>query len=625
VIEEEWISSLRKRGNEREVLRSFLRHVLPLLRPYKWKQFEILVYLLLAAAFNIAQPYSIKIIIDRLTFQVRGNPAGAGTGTVFLATQLPLLLLLLGLYVVNGVVSLRRAYAVNWLNQNILNTLQVKMYAHLQRLQHSFYVSAKIGDIMSRLNSDLDNVQSALSQVTNKALYRGFTIVGAVTALVMLTRKSPELAIPILLIIPLFAWSYYALRSRNKQASREQRQRVGQTMAAVQEHLSAQAVIKAFGMEEGFLSDYRRRIWTLQKSKMRLAMLSAITDLSEDMTTGLAQLIVFGVGGYLVLRDSGHGLGVGDLAALLVLVKSIFGPIASISGIGQTMQQATGSLERVFELFQEPVTIADKPEASHLPPLAKAIRFENISFGYGGDRLALNDVSLTIPAGEHVAIVGSSGSGKSTLVNLLLRFWDPESGRVLFDENDLRDATLASLRGEIGLVFQETFIFNTTLRANIAMGRPEATDAEIIDAAKAARLDGFVQSLPAGYDTVPGENGSRLSVGQKQRIAIARTFLRNPPILILDEATSALDAKTEAEILETLSDLTKGRTTISVTHRISQAATTDRIFVMDGGRLVEQGVHLELLHAGGLYQKLYEQASGFASSDLQREAALSPA
>ena len=614
VMEEEWLSRIRRKPDDGSLLRSFLHQILPLLKPYKWKQIEILVYLLLAAGYNVVQPYAIKIVIDRLTAQVRRHPGGAEAGPIFLHILGPFILLLLGINVVNGIVSLRRAYTVNWLNQNILNTLQLRMYAHLQRLGHNFYIKAKIGDIMARLSDDLDNVQSALSQLTNKALYQSFTLVGALSALFLLTRKSPTLAVPILAIIPLFAVYYAALRKRNKQASRDQRRSVGQAMADVQQHLSAHALIKAFGLEERTIADYRLRIQNLQKSKLRLALLNAMTDLSEDATTALAQLIIFGVGGYLVLKGGGRGLGVGDLSALLVLVKSIFSPIASLAGVGQTLQQATGAMERVSELFDEPVTISEKPDAVELAPLSREITLEAVSFRYGGERAALCDVSLTIPAGQHVAIVGFSGGGKSSTVNLLMRFWDPEEGSVCFDGHDLRDVTLASLRGQIGLVFQETFIFDTTLRENIALARPGATDAEIVAAARAAQLDSFIQTLPAGYDTIPGENGASLSVGQKQRIAIARVFLRNPRILILDEATSALDPKTEAGILETLAELTKGRTTISVTHRIAQAVSADRIYVLDSGKLVEQGTHDTLQNAGGLYQKLYEEASGFVTS-----------
>ncbi len=613
VLEEEWLARVRRRANEGSLLRSFLRQVLPLLKPYRWKQIEILVYLLLAAGYNVFQPYAIKIVIDRLTAQVRLHPALAAAGPIFVNTLGPFLLLLLAINVVNGIVSLRRAYTVNWLNQNVLNTLQVQMYAHLQHLGHGFYAKAKIGDLMARLSDDLDAVQSALSQLTNKALYQSFTLIGALSALFLLTRKSPLLAIPILAIIPLFALSYAALRTRNKQASREQRRQVGQAMSDVQQHLSAHALIKAFGLEKRTISDYRARVKALQRSKLRLAVLSALTDLSEDATTALAQLIIFGLGGYMVLRGGGRGLGVGDLSALLVLVKSIFSPIASLAGIGQTLQQATGAMERVSELMEEPVTVCDKPGAKALAPLTSEIRLEHVTFRYGGERPALRDVSLTIPAGEHVALVGFSGGGKSSIVNLLMRFWDPEEGRVCFDGQDLREVTLASLRGQIGLVFQETFIFDTTLRENIGLARPAATDAEIVEAAKAAQIDTFIRSLPAGYDTIPGENGASLSVGQKQRIALARVFLRNPRVLILDEATSALDPKTEAGILETIAELARGRTTISVTHRIAQAITADRIYVMDSGRLVEQGTHATLVQAGGLYQKLYEEASGFVT------------
>ena len=612
VLEEEWLVRLSRHVNATDTFRAFIRQILPLLKPYRWKQVEIFVYLILAGGYNIVQPYAIKVFVDRMSRELRDGSAATDPGHIFSHLLGPFLLLLFCLYVVNGIVSLRRAYTVNWLNQNVLNTLQVRMYSHMQHLAHSFYLKAKIGDLMTRLNDDLDNVQSALSQVTNKALYQVFTLIGAIIALVILTHKSPILAVSILSILPLFAINYAVLRTRNKQASREQRRRVGQTMADVQQHLTAYAVIKAFRMEDKTISDYKVRIQGLQQSKLRLALLSALTDLSEDTATALAQLVIFGVGGYLVIRDGGHGLGVGDLAALLVLAKSIFSPVASLAGIGQSMQQATGAMERVSELFNETVTITDKPEATILPLLSQSLSLDNVTFRYGGERSALCDATLTIPAGQHVAIVGPSGSGKSSFVNLLMRFWDPEEGSVMFDGHDLRDITIASLRDQIGLVFQDTFVFDTTLRDNIGIGRPGATDAEIAEAAKAAQLDEFIKSLPDGYDTISGENGSRLSGGQRQRIAIARAYLRNPRLLILDEATSALDTQTEAGILDTLKGLVKGRTTISVTHRIAQAAVADLIIVLDAGKVVEQGTHSTLMNAGGMYQKLYEEASGFA-------------
>jgi len=265
-------------------------------------------------------------------------------------------------------------------------------------------------------------------------------------------------------------------------------------------------------------------------------------------------------------------------------------------------------------LLDEPLTIADGPDAVPLVPLHNEIRLERVSFGYD-DRPVLRDLSLTIPAGQHVAIVGPSGAGKSTLLNLLLRFWDPTEGRLLVDGQDLRDLQLASLRGQIGVVLQDPFIFDTTLRENIALGRPEATDAEIVAAARGARLHESISPLPAGYDTVVGERGVRMSGGQRQRLAIARALLRQPSLLILDEPTSALDAQTEREILDTLTELAQGRTTISITHRLSLAATADRIFVLADGRLVEQGSHAELVRAGGLYRRMYDEQTSHLTRD----------
>ncbi len=609
VLEEEWLRSIGRSRKATDAFVPFLKLIIPEIRPYKWKQIEILVYLILAAAFNVVQPYAIKIFIDRIGAELKSSTiSSAGVMAAFVQHLIPFLIILAVIYILNGLVTLRRAYTVNWLNQNVLNSLQIRMYAHLQRLSHRFYNNARIADLMSRISDDLDNVQSALSQVTNKALYQVFTVVGALIALLMLTRKSPVLAGLIICIIPLFAANYVALRTRNKQASRDQRKRVSQAMTVLLQDLQAHALIKAFTMENPMLIEYKRRVAALQKSKLKLALLGALTDLSEDMTTALAQLVVFGVGGYLVLKSHGIAPSVGDLAAVLLLVKTIFSPIASLSGIGQTIQQATGSMERVSELLNEPVTIFDKPEAAILPELKADIRFENVVFGY--DRPALNDLSLTIPACKHVAIVGPSGAGKSTIVSLLLRFWDVDSGQILYDGKDVRDVTLESLRSQIGLVFQETYILDTTLRANIVIGRPDATDEEVAAAAKAAQLDAFIETLPSGYDTVLGENGSKLSVGQKQRIAIARVFLKNPPILILDEATSALDASKEAGVLETLSVLAKGRTTISITHRIVQAASADYVFVINGGQLQQEGTHSELIAVPGLYADLYQQSSG---------------
>lgn len=610
VLEENWLNSLQPPRGKTDAFRALLQRLLPRLRPYRSRQLEILVYLALAAACNVATPLVVKYFLkDFQAFLKQSHPTPGDAVFYFNSVVLRFVGALVCIYALSALVSLRRADAVNRLNQRVLNSLQLEIFAHLQRLPHSFYSHAKMGDLMTTLTGDLDNVQSALSQLTNKSLYQIFLLVGGGIGLFLTTGFS-VLTLLILLIVPLFALAYTGLRARNKAASREQRRQVGQVATAAQEYLSAYPVIKAFGMEDRTIAAFDTRIQAQRRSKLRLARLDALTDISEDLATALAQLVILGVGGYLMLVHRHAGIHMEDLVASLLLVKYIIGPVASLSGVGQTIQQASGSMDRINELLEEPITIADLPGAKPLPPLSQEIRLERVTFGYHAGHPILHDLSLTIPAGTHAAIVGPTGCGKSTVLNLLVRFWDPDSGRILFDGHDLCDATLASLRDQIGLVLQDTFLFDTTVRDNIAVGRPEATDAEIREAARAARLGGDIEAMPEGYDTVLGERGVRMSGGQRQRLAIARAILRSPRVLILDEPTSALDAQTETGILETLSTLKQGRTVITVTHRLSWAKEADRIFVLDAGRLVEQGSHSELVSGGGLYQKLHEEQMG---------------
>ncbi|HZO90932.1 MAG TPA: ATP-binding cassette domain-containing protein [Chthonomonadaceae bacterium] len=611
VLEEAWLAGLRRRAGGEGALRSLLPALLQELKPYRWRQAEILVYLLWVAAFKFVEPAALQVFVnflqhksDKSEIKLLGYhvPIQSIGSSHFL---LYFLVTLAVLYLLNGGVTLRRAHAVNWLNLHVLNNLQERMFAHLQRLSHSYYGEAKIGDLVARNSDDIKNIKQVLSQFTDKGLVQIFTLLGAVFALFSIGWGKWWLIGLVLAVLPLFAISFVALRTRNKQASREQSKRTAETLNLLQENLSAHAVIKAFCLEKMSIAAYRARLKAQRKAAMRLARLSALLDLNEDTATALAQLIIFGVG-------AKTDIGIASLVALMPIIKSLFGPIASLSGMGQTIQQASGAMERVTELLHEPVAIAEKPDAKPLPPLSRDIRLENITFSYNGRRTILRDLNLTIPAGSHVAFVGPSGCGKTTILSLIMRFWDPDQGRVLLDGHDLRDGTLASLRSQIGYVFQDTFIFDTTVRENIALGRLDATDAEIAAAARAARLESFINSLPAGYDTVV--TGARMSGGQRQRIGIARAILRAPRLLILDEATSALDAKTEAEIQETLMEVAKGQTTISVTHRLSWAAGADWIFVLDNGQVVEQGRHADLLALGGLYRKLYEEQNSHAGS-----------
>jgi ABC-type multidrug transport system fused ATPase/permease subunit len=587
-LEEAWLASLRRSGGT-AVLRSFFRHVVPLLRPYWPRELEVLGYMLVEMLYGLAIPLSSKWLVD----------------TVIPARSVQLLLFfvlaLLGMYVLDALIGMRRVYVSESINQRLLMNLQERMFSHLQRLPHAFYSEAKVGDIMSRLTHDVFSVEAALAQVTGVGVFLGLKAL--VTAVVLIVL-SPILGAVVLFVVPLFAVSYFVLRSKLQTASYEAQKVAGEVASVTQENLSAHPVVKAFGLEGRAVASYHARLLSAFKVGLRLTMIGALFETSMGLATTFGQLVVLGVGGYLII--TGH-ITVGTLLAFIGLLASLFIPIAMLSSAGHTLQSASGALDRVSELLEAPVSITDAEAAVPLPPLTREIRLEHVTFGYASPRAVLVDVTLTIPAGRHIAIVGPSGSGKSTLVNLLLRFWDVGEGAILADGQDIRGVSLESLRGQIGVVFQDTFVFDTTVRENIGIGRLGASDEEVVATAKAAQLDSYVDSLPAGYDTVLGERGVRMSGGQRQRLAIARALLRDPRILILDEATSALDAQTESEILESLMRLASGRTTISVTHRLSLAALADHIFVLDQGRLVEEGPHGELVKAGGLYQRLYQE------------------
>jgi len=595
-LEEAWLVTFRELTGSRQAFRQLFQYLMPLIRPYWLRWLEIAFYMIFGVAFTLALPFSFKYLFDTVLPDGRTR------------TLVIFVVVLFGIFLVNTLVGMRRAYASSWVNQRILLGLQQQMFERLQRLSHRFYGRAKVGDLMSRLSHDLDTVNEAMTAVITQGVFLIVTGVGAAIAAIYL---SPLLGALILVVVPLFSVSYVLLLSRLQRASLAVQTKFGEVLSVTQENLSAQQVIKAFGLEQRAVSNYRAYIGGLFGSILRLVVLGSLFEASIGMAVTVGQLLVIGVGGYLVIQGN---LTLGTLVAFVGLMPSLFQPITQLAGVGQTVQRATGAMERVLEVLNEPIEIEDREGARDLPPLEREITFDRVTFGYEPARTILDEVAFTIPAGTHTAIVGPSGSGKSTMVNLLLRFWDPDEGRVLFDGGDIRDGSLATVRGQIGLVFQDTFIFDTTLRENIAIGREGASDRDVAEAASAARLDSFIEALPAGFDTVLGERGVRMSGGQRQRLAIARALLRDPSILVLDEATSALDAQTESEILETLVVLAKGRTTISITHRLSLAAMADRILVLDEGRLVEEGSHSDLVGAGGLYQRLYEEQTGYATA-----------
>jgi ATP-binding cassette subfamily B protein len=594
-IERAWHKSLR--ATQPGGIFRFLRLSSVYLRPHALKVVEIVVYLALASLFTTGLAVIQRILFDRAL----PGPNGPGSLRVLVVVMAALV----GGFLLVSLTSLREGYLMAWVSERVIQTIRMRIFANLQRLHPGFFQQVQSGDILSRMTSDLQAIEFALTGALAQGVRLALTFVLAVAAIF---AQDWKLALIAMAGMPLFFVTGRWLGPAAARASFERQQNLGDATSVLQENLSAQPVVKAFGLQDYENRKYTLSLNTLFRSSIRLTFLSSIFGLSANSIASGIQLLVLGLGGYLVLEGN---LTTGTLIAFLGLVSQIISPVQNSSQILQSLQQATGAMDRVEELMRARPQIVDRPNARRLGPLAQGIRFESVGFSYTPQQPTLLNLSLEIPAGASVALVGPSGCGKSTVLNLIMRFYDPQQGRVSFDGVDLRDATLDSVRGQMGVVFQDNFLFNTTIRENIRLGRLDATDAEVEEAARAAEIHDLILSLPQGYDTVVGERGSRLSGGQRQRVAIARAIIRNPAILLLDEATSALDPRTEAAINDTLDRLARGRTTIAVTHRLSSVVNADRIYVLDRGALVEQGTHDELVQRGGLYARLWQEQGGF--------------
>ncbi|HLH26421.1 MAG TPA: ABC transporter transmembrane domain-containing protein [Chloroflexota bacterium] len=594
-LNDEWIATVARLVGSQVSLTDFFRRLLPYVKPYPWQVVAIMFCLLISLAFSFGLQLSVKFLID--------NVIGPGN----LSLLYGLLAVLMVAFVLNALLSLARAYLTAWVSEKILLSLRLTLFEHLLRLSASFYARARIGDIVSRLSNDLVVVQMALSQA---ALTGIFYLLSFSLGTIVLFVLDWRLALVVVVMLPLLFVATTLLSGRVVAASRDRSERLAEVTNALSETLNAQAVVRAFGLQSRMIEQFAAELDHLFGSAVRLVRLGSLFGLSSGLITSLIQIFVLGLGAYLIIADRSLTLGV--LFSFTGLLSSVTSPVEQFTQLLQALQQAAGSMQRVVQILDEREEVADAPDAVPLPRLQRELRFDNVWFSYTGDRPTLQNVSLSIPAGSHVAIVGPSGAGKSSVINLILRFYDPQQGQILLDGVDLRAGTQRSLRDQMAVVFQDTFVFNTTIRENLAYGRLGATDEEIIAAARQAEIHDFILSLPAGYDTVVGERGARLSGGQRQRLAIARALLRNPAILLLDEATSALDPETEAQIQATLSQVTEQLTTIAVTHRLASAANADRIFVLNGGVLVEQGTHAELMAARGLYARLYEEQQGAA-------------
>ncbi|MDZ5699735.1 ABC transporter ATP-binding protein [Chelativorans sp. M5D2P16] len=543
---------------------------------------------ILAGLLELAFPMAAKMFVDNFL------PTGSWSLILLAAAGLAVM------YAANTALTAVVVYWGHMLGINIETDMRRKAFDHLQRLSFRFYDNNKTGHLIARVTKDLEEIGEVAHHGPEDLFIAVMTFIGAFA--LMLT-VNVQLALITAVIVPLVAWlttTYGGRMTRNWQALYG---RVGDFNVRIEENVGGMRVVQAFANE-----DHERRLFDRDNARYRdtkleaYKIMAASTSLSY-MSMRLVQLVVMLAGSYFVLQGS---LTYGGFVGFLLLVTVFFRPIEKINAVIETYPKGLAGFRRYQQLLETAPDITDRPGAKPAPAFRGAIRYRGVTFGYDGARPVLEDVDLSIAPGETVAFVGPSGSGKTTLCALLPRFYDVQSGAVTIDGIDIRDMTLTSLRQQIGIVQQDVFLFGGTVRENIAYGRLDASEAEIWQAVRRARLEETLQNLPQGLDTVIGERGVKLSGGQKQRLAIARIFLKNPPILILDEATSALDTETEREIQRSLADLSQGRTTLVIAHRLVTVRSADRIVVIDRSGIREEGTHDELLAHGGLYRRLQE-------------------
>ncbi|MBI5813713.1 MAG: ATP-binding cassette domain-containing protein [Meiothermus silvanus] len=568
-----------------------LRRLLAYTRPYRTELIVAIIATLIGSAFGLLFPLVIGRLVDASFLRI-----GSADTTVLDRT----VLILIGVFALQAFFSAVQSYLLSRVGEGVVADLRRTVYRHLLTLSPRFFETRKTGEITSRLTSDISTVQGVVSSALVQIFSQTLTLVGTV---IILFVTNWRLSLLMLSIVPVVVLAAFYFGRLLRKVSKEFQDRVADANARAEEAIGGIRVVQAFTAEPLEARTYADLIGASFKVALRRARIRAIFNPVVFFAMFTAIGIVLWYGGRLVIAGE---LTPGQLVAFLVYTFSVAGAVGAFSGLFSQFQEALGASSRIFELLDEKSDLPEPANPLKLGSVRGEVRFEQVSFGYGERGVVLEDVSLAAQPGEVVALVGPSGAGKSTLISLIPRFYDPTAGRILLDGVDIRDLTLYDLRSNIALVPQETQLFSGTVAENIRYGKPGASDAEVIEAAKAANAHEFITSFPDGYATIVGERGIKLSGGQRQRVAIARALLKNPRILILDEATSSLDSESEALVQEALEVLMQGRTTFVIAHRLSTIRSADKIVVLEAGRIVQQGTHQELLAAGGLYKELYE-------------------
>ncbi|MFO7295608.1 MAG: ABC transporter ATP-binding protein [Clostridia bacterium] len=572
-----------------------LKALMRYMKPYRLHIFVATVCMVMVTAMNMVGPWMIRNLISTVVQSVQGIASIAQINFLALAV--------VAIYLLRAISQFGTNYISHYAAWKMLEDIRSDLYDHLQNLSLRFFHDKQTGELMSRVLDDTRNFEQLLAHAIPTLVVNALMLVG-VSAI--LFSMNLQLALYTLIPIPLLFWMVVKFSKISRPMFKEAQKEIAEVSAILQDNFSGIKEIKAFTQEAYESRRTLERIAAYTRAILRALKLSNAFHPSIEFVSGLGTVIVIFFGGRLALSNQ---LALEDLVAFLLYLNSFYQPITSFGMINEGIQHALASAERVFEILNEEPEIKDAPDAIEVDRVKGKIEFRNVSFRYVDDVPVLKNVSFKVNPGEMVALVGPTGVGKTTIANLIPRFYDPDAGQILIDDVDIRKIKLSSLRKQISMVSQDVFLFNGTVKENILYGRPDATDEEVIAAAKAANAHEFIMELPEGYDTRVGERGVKLSGGQKQRISIARALLKDAPILILDEATSSVDTQTEKQIQEALENLMKNRTTIVIAHRLSTIRNADQIIVLQDGEIIEVGKHDELLRAGGLYSQLCKAQS----------------
>ncbi|MEH6907508.1 ABC transporter ATP-binding protein [Neobacillus drentensis] len=588
-----------------------LNRLISYLKPFKLQLLSVLVTAIISTIFAIVSPKimgkATTKLFEGLMMKLKGVP-GAKIDFDYIGQ---IIILLIGLYILSAIFAYLQQYIMAGVAQKTVYNLRKEVEEKLNRLPLKYFDSRTHGEILSRAVNDVDNISTTLQQSLTQLITSVVTIIGVI---IMMLSISPLMTLIVIVTLPLSGVAIAKIAKKSQLYFKGQQKSLGQLNGHVEEMYTGHKVVKVFGHEQKSIETFEGINDTLYQSAWKAQFVSGMIMPLMSFINNIGYVLVSVVGGILVTKKA---IEIGDIQAFIQYSRQFSQPIAQTASIANVIQSTIASAERVFEILDETEEVPEAVHAKVISAPKGKVTFEQVTFGYEENEILIKDMQIDVKSGQTVAIVGPTGAGKTTLINLLMRFYELNSGRILIDGIDTRDLKREHLRSLFGMVLQDTWLFNSTIYDNIAYGREGATKEEVVAAARAANADHFIRTLPDGYETILNEEASNISQGQKQLLTIARAILANPAILILDEATSSVDTRTEVQIQKAMNHLMEGRTSFVIAHRLSTIREADLILVMNNGSVIEKGNHLELLEKGRFYADLYN--SQFSGSNLMKD------